>query len=269
MAGAAPRASRCCADASGPTCETREEFSVEWLGTVPFADGLALQRDAVESNRLGRSGDRLLLMEHPAVITLGRSSHCENLLESETRLAARGIEVCSVPRGGDITYHAPGQLVGYLICDLRAKGAPDVHQFLRDIEAALIDALAELGVAAFTIPGKTGVYVSAPASAPAIHRQKFGRNVAGRSLCKIASIGVGVRHWISHQGFALNVDLDLRGFDAIVPCGLRDVVMTSIAASIPAQAPDLPSRTRRVVADCFSRQFGSLDLRSSTGEFRA
>ena len=218
-------------------------LSVEWLGQVSYAEGLELQREAVEAVRTGKARDRLFLLEHPPVITLGRRSDLAHVLESEASLAARGVEVFSVPRGGDVTYHAPGQLVGYLIRDLRAGGAPDLHRFLRDMEGALIEAVAEFGVQAFRIPGKTGVYVSGPKAAPA-------------ALHKLASIGVGVRHWISHQGFALNVDLDLQGFDAIVPCGLEGVVMTSLAAVRGRAESDLAPRTRRSVARAFARRFG-------------
>jgi lipoyl(octanoyl) transferase len=232
-------------------------FAVEWLGRVGYADGLEIQREAVEAIRSGVAGDRLLLMEHPAVITLGRSADRAHVLESDASLAARGIDVFTVPRGGDVTYHAPGQLVGYLIRDLRADGEPDLHRFLRDIEAALIEAVAEFGLQAFTVPGKTGVYLPAPAPEPRLENPE---SEAGR-LHKLASIGLGVRHWISHQGFALNVDLDLAGFDAIVPCGLADVVMTSLAEAAQDLSPELASRARSAVARAFTRRFGSLDPR--------
>jgi len=225
-----------------------DSLGVEWLGRVPYADGLEIQRASVEARRRGRCGDRLLLMEHPAVITLGRRAQRAHVLEEEARLAARGVEIFPVPRGGDVTYHAPGQLVGYLIRDLRGAGPPDLPRFLRDIEAALVEAIASFGVRGFTVEGKTGVFVPAP-----------GSSEAAPGLHKIASIGVGVRHWISHQGFALNVDLDLRGFDAIVPCGLRNVTMTSLARAGAGSVPDLMTRTRRAVAKSFASRFGSHD----------
>lgn len=186
--------------------------------------------------------DRLLLLEHPPVITLGRSTDRAHLLEDEVALAARGVAVEEVRRGGDVTYHGPGQLVGYLILNLRLRGAVDVHRFVRDLETALITATAALGVKTTTVPGRTGVFV-----APEI----------GRPTQKIASIGVGVRHWITYHGFALNVDVDLRGFDAIVPCGLADVTMTSLAEQ-GADGP-LASRAREAVASTFGRAFSNAD----------
>ena len=186
--------------------------------------------------------DRLLLLEHPPVITLGRSTDRAHLLEDEVALAARGVAVEEVRRGGDVTYHGPGQLVGYLILNLRLRGAVDVHRFVRDLEAALITATAALGVNTTTVPGRTGVFV-----APEI----------GRPTQKIASIGVGVRHWITYHGFALNVDVDLSGFDAIVPCGLADVTMTSLAEQ-GADGP-LASRAREAVAVAFGRAFLNAD----------
>ena len=186
--------------------------------------------------------DRLLLLEHPPVITLGRSTDRAHLLEDEVALAARGVAVEEVRRGGDVTYHGPGQLVGYLILNLRLRGAVDVHRFVRDLENALITATAALGVKTTTVPGRTGVFV-----APEI----------GRPTQKIASIGVGVRHWITYHGFALNVDVDLSGFDAIVPCGLADVTMTSLAEQ-GADGP-LASRAREAVASAFGRAFLNAD----------
>ena len=186
--------------------------------------------------------DRLLLLEHPPVITLGRSTDRAHLLEDEVALAARGVAVEEVRRGGDVTYHGPGQLVGYLILNLRLRGAVDAHRFVRELETALITATAALGVKTTTVPGRTGVFV-----APEI----------GRPTQKIASIGVGVRHWITYHGFALNVDVDLSGFDAIVPCGLADVTMTSLAEQ-GADGP-LASRAREAVASAFGRVFSNAD----------
>ena len=122
------------------------ELAIEWLGVVPYREALELQEKCVEARRAGAAADRLLLLEHPPVITLGRGARSDTLLASGAELAARGIDVHRVSRGGDITYHAPGQLVGYLILDLAARGERDVHAFLRSIEAMLEDALSELGV---------------------------------------------------------------------------------------------------------------------------
>ena len=223
-------------------------LKVEWLGLVPYAEGLTLQAEALEARHSGRAGDRLLLLEHPPVVTLGRGAHEENLLVGREALAARGIEVHEVARGGDVTYHAPGQLVGYPIVDLRGRGR-DVHRFLRDCEGALIAALAGLGLAGRRVEGKTGVFMEAlPGAASGPER-------------KVASIGVGVRKWISCHGFALNVSLALSGFDVIVPCGLEGVAMTSVARELAgagraAEPPsELDARVRAAVAEAFERRF--------------
>jgi lipoyl(octanoyl) transferase len=225
---------------------TEQALRVEWLGRVEYAEAVALQERAVAERASGRAGDRLLLLEHPPVITLGRGARCEHLLVGEDELAARGVAVHLAQRGGDVTYHAPGQLVGYPILDLRARGAADVHAYLRGLEAALIAALATLGVPARRIPGMTGVFVARPRSAePGPER-------------KLASIGVGLRRWITFHGFALNVSTDLEGFRAIVPCGLHGVEMTSVARELGAaveERPALDARARGAVADAFRAHF--------------
>lgn len=198
-----------------------EVLSIEWLGLMPYGEALVLQEAAVRDRAAGLSGDRLLLLEHPPVITLGRSAQPGNLLFDESRLRALGIERFEVGRGGDVTYHAPGQLVGYPIVDLSGPGRRDVHAFLRSLEAGLIDALEEWAIPACRIVGRTGVFIDRARS----------RRPGGRER-KIASIGIGLRRWVTWHGFALNVDLDLGGFDAIVPCGLPDVVMTSVAREL-------------------------------------
>jgi lipoyl(octanoyl) transferase len=216
---------------------------VEWLGRVAYAEALDLQLARVEARRRGDAGDVLLLLEHPPVVTLGRSARAENLLVPPSELAARGIELHEVARGGDVTYHGPGQLVGYLVVDLGARGEPDVIRFVRRMEAALIDALASLGLAGQVREGYTGVFVDS------------GTSVAAR---KIASIGVGLRGWVTYHGFALNLTLDPAAFGLIVPCGLRDVVMTSVARELGAPSgPDLDARGRRAVAAAFAQAFGA------------
>jgi lipoate-protein ligase B len=215
-------------------------LEVSWLGSVAYRDALKLQEEALEARRAGGS-DRLLLLEHPPVVTFGRSASEENLRVSPAELARRGVERVEVARGGDVTYHGPGQLVGYLVVDLAANGPPDVHAHLRAIEAALGEALRALGVPPRTREGYTGVFVDDPTSP---------------QPRKIASIGVGVRGWISWHGFALNVDLDLAGFDVIVPCGLHDIAMTSVARELGAAAPsDLAQRTRTQVGECFAARW--------------
>jgi lipoate-protein ligase B len=227
-------------------------LAVEWLGLTPYGEGLALQREAVADRLAGRTGDRLLLLEHPPVVTLGRSTDRRHLKQGSAALLARGIELHEVGRGGDVTYHAPGQLVGYPILDLDALGRRDVHGHLRRLEAGLIEALESLGVAACRVPGWTGVFVDLARSPRSQGPPR-----------KIASIGVGVRRWVTFHGFALNVSLDLAGFEAIVPCGLAQVEMTSVAAElVDASAPgsveaaDLDRKVRETVARCLARRLG-------------
>ncbi len=223
---------------------------VERLGCVPYADALRLQARLVEERRRGAAPDRLLLLEHPRVVTLGRSSRSESLLVRPEELARRGIGLFEAARGGDATYHGPGQLVGYLIADLAARGEPDVHRFLRRLESALARALARLGVAPRTLPGKTGVFVD--------------DRLRPTPARKIASIGVGLRGWVSYHGFALNVTLDPAEFAVIVPCGLRDVAMTSVAWELGGAArADLPERAQAEVARAFERAFGAAAARQA------
>jgi lipoyl(octanoyl) transferase len=213
------------------------DLEVEWLGEVPYAEALELQQAAIAARRSGTRGDRLLLLEHPPVVTRGSAARPESLRVSERELARRGIDLFSARRGGDFTYHAPGQLVGYPIVDLAARHAPDVDRFLRQIESALMDALAVLSVPTRRIQGMTGVFVE---------------NETGGRPRKIASIGIGLRQWVTWHGFALNVSLDLAGFDVIVPCGLHEVEMTSIAREAGADSAD-PERVRTAIVDAFQQ----------------
>lgn len=225
-------------------------LAIEDLGILSYREALELQEQAVEERRRGAAPDRLFLLEHPPVVTLGRSGREANLRVGRAELARRGVEVHEVGRGGDVTWHGPGQLVGYLVVDLAARGSPDVGAHLRGIEAALCAALASLGVPSHTIPGWTGVFAGPEFSCS---------DTPGGSRLprKIASIGVGVRGWVSWHGFALNVDPDLAGFDAIVPCGLHGVEMTSVARELGGEAPpDLASRARAAVRASFAARFG-------------
>lgn len=237
---AASDPSSCAPFAASPPAEAPLE--VVWLGSVPYADALRLQLERVDARRRGACRDALLLLEHPPVITLGRSARRANVLVAASELRARRIAVHEVSRGGDVTYHAPGQLIGYLVADLAVRGGADVSLFLRTIEGALVCALAGLGIAARRIEGMTGVFI-APRTAEEAPR-------------KIASIGVGLRGWVSYHGFALNVSLDLSGFDAIVPCGLHGVTMTSVARETTVRAPGgLDAAARSAVADAFRAYF--------------
>lgn len=205
-------------------CDASPALSVEWLGRVRYGEALALQESALRDRAAGRTGDRLLLLEHPPVITFGRSAKPGHLLLDEAQLRARGIELFEVARGGDVTYHAPGQLVGYPIVDLSPPHRRDVHAFLRALEAGLIDALEAWSIPACRIEGRTGVFVDRARS-----------RLSSGPPRKLASIGIGLRRWVTWHGFALNVDLDLAGFAAIVPCGLPDVVMTSVERELASE----------------------------------
>ena len=220
------------------------ELKIERLGRIPYAEALELQEKQVEAVRDGVAGDCLFLLEHPPVITLGRRADPGHVLASSAELRARGVELHTVTRGGDVTYHGPGQLVGYLVCDLAARGATDVHGFLRALEGGLIDALSTLGLRGATRPGYTGVFMAEPASA---------------QPRKIASIGVGLRGWVTYHGFALNVTTRLSEFAVIVPCGLSHVRMTSVACELGSEAPsagELDVRAREAVAAAFLSRFG-------------
>lgn len=184
---------------------------------MPYVHALELQDSLVAARRDGTVPDTLLLLEHPPVITLGRNSDPRHLLVDALELARRGVEVHECGRGGDVTYHGPGQLVGYPILALR-ESDPDVHHYLRDLEEGLIRTAADFGVAAGRLPGFTGVWAG------------------GR---KLAAIGVRLSTgWVTSHGFALNVATDLSAFAAIVPCGIRGRGVTSLAA-IRGDAPSL------------------------------
>jgi len=178
------------------------------LGSVPYGEGLTMQKELVRRRQSGDIPDQLLLLEHPHVITLGTSSQAEHLLLSPQEREVRGIELFEVGRGGDVTYHGPGQLVGYPILDLKPD-RKDLHRYLRDLEEVLIRSLGVLGIGAWREEGLTGVWVPEG---------------------KLAAIGVRVSSgWITSHGFALNVDPALEYFSTIVPCGIQERDVTSMA----------------------------------------
>jgi lipoyl(octanoyl) transferase len=175
---------------------------------VPYADALSLQRALVEDRRAGRTGDVLLLVEHPHVLTLGvrGDGGRSHILITDEALAARGIDVVETGRGGDITYHGPGQVVGYPIIDLKPD-RQDVHRYIRDLEEVLIRTSSDYGIQAGRVKGLTGVWV-------------------GRE--KLAAIGVRIARWVTSHGFAFNATTDLDYFGLIVPCGIADRSVTSL-----------------------------------------
>jgi lipoyl(octanoyl) transferase len=177
-------------------------------GTLDYAAAVDLQNRLVEQRRAGSIPDQLLLLQHPPVITLGVRTRGDrsNVLADQAVLTTRGVEIYESGRGGDVTFHGPGQLVGYPIVDLKPDRC-DVHRYVRDLEEVLIRATSTLGVTAARVPGLTGVWI--------------GRD-------KVAAIGVRISRWITSHGFALNVSTDLSHFDLIVPCGIRDRGVTSL-----------------------------------------
>lgn len=215
------------------------------LGRVSYEQGLALQRRLVDARANGSIGDTLVLLEHPPVLTLGRNATRQNILVSEATLAEQGVEVHVVNRGGDVTYHGPGQLVGYPVVDLRGdlpgKRGPHLGpvDFVRVLEEVLIRSCAEFAVSTRRIPGRTGVWT-----------------LAGGSIVekKIAAIGIHVSRAITSHGFALNVTTDLRDFGMIVPCGIADREVTSLEI----EAPNGTQPNYRSASDAVARHFGRL-----------
>jgi lipoyl(octanoyl) transferase len=212
------------------SCQLRE------LGRIDYGAGLALQKQIESERKEGRIPDQLLLLEHPHVITLGRNGHTEHLLASEEMLRRAGISFYPTDRGGDITYHGPGQLVGYPIVDLK-EWRRDVGGYVRGLEQVIIDTLADFGIAAGRIPKLTGVW-------------------AGER--KIAAIGVHISRWVTSHGFALNVNTDLRYFQYIVPCGLSKPVTSMAQLGVRT---DLAT-VSRILAGHFGRMFDCELLRS-------
>ncbi len=207
------------------------QIALKDLGRIGYEAAFELQRELVERRKRGEIPDQLLIVEHPHVITLGRNAHSENLLASPEVLERAGIGLRTTDRGGDVTYHGPGQIVGYPIFDLR-EWKRDVVAYLRAIEQVLIEALAEFGIAAGRNPGATGVWVGD---------------------AKIAAIGVHISRWVTSHGFALNVDTDLNYFKYIVPCGLTQPVTSMRALGSSASRQEMVAALARKFARVFDR----------------
>ena len=191
-------------------------IDVRRLGLVSYADGLELQRALVDDRKAGRSPNTLLLLQHPHVLTIGvKKDGRQHILAAPDLLAARGVEVFETGRGGDVTYHGPGQLVGYPIFDLHPDRR-DVHKYVRDLEEVMIRACADYGLAADRVKGMSGTWIRD---------------------AKIGAIGVRISRWVTSHGFAFNVTTDLDFFKLIVPCGIADKAVTSLAGQLGRPVP--------------------------------
>jgi lipoyl(octanoyl) transferase len=210
-----------------PPCEYRD------LGRVCYGPAFKLQQNFVAQRKEGSIPDQLLLVEHTSVITLGRNAHSYNVLLSTADLARRGIEVHASDRGGDVTYHGPGQIVGYPILDL-CYWKRDVVKYLRALEQVMIESVKPLGVSAERLDGRTGCWVGG---------------------AKLGAIGVHISRWVTSHGFALNLSPELKHFDYIVPCGI-DKPVTSVA-HLTGKAPDL-EKVKMLLVDAFGEIFGRL-----------
>jgi lipoyl(octanoyl) transferase len=217
------------------TSATARVLEVRRLGVIGYGEGLELQQSLVEQRKAGSIPDQLLLLEHPPVIPLGVKTRSDrgHIVASADSLARQGVEVFETGRGGDVTYHGPGQLVGYPIIDLKPDRC-DVHRYVRDLEEVLIRTAAAFGIDAGRPPGLTGVWV--------------GQD-------KLAAIGVRISRWVTSHGFALNVTTDLSHFDFIIPCGIVGRGVTSIQRLLgrPVPLEDVESAVTDAFLDVFDR----------------
>ena len=224
----------------GETTSAGRSLHWTWLGRRGYGPTFQLQEETRSLLQRGEGPERLFLLEHDPVFTIGRNASAADVVADRTWLEENGVEVFETNRGGQVTYHGPGQLVGYPIVDLRPDRR-DVGRYVRDLQEVLIRSLADLGVEAWRRPGKDyiGVWVGDPESGGA----------------KIASLGVHLARWVTIHGFALNVRTELSHFGGIVPCGLRDVSMTSIEAVAGRQATPSLESLAGTVADHFADVF--------------
>ncbi len=218
-----------------------QEFKILSLGLTNYSKALDIQLSLLEKRKNNLIPDTLILLEHPPTITIGRGGNLDNLLVSETHLNNNGIYFEKVSRGGDITFHGPGQIVGYPIMNLNYM-EKDIHKYLRALEYLIVDVLKQYNIKASSFKGITGVWTNGK---------------------KIASIGIGVKRWITYHGFALNINNDLNYFDMIIPCGLNKVRMTNIINESNMEDISI-NKTNDFISKSFSKTFnreysGTLD----------
>jgi lipoyl(octanoyl) transferase len=228
-----------------------------WLGRVRYADAHRLQEELVDARKDGLIGDTLLLLEHAPVITLGRGAHRENILVSDAARAQLGIDLEETGRGGDVTYHAPGQLVAYPIFDLRPDRC-DVRRYVRDLAEVMIRVCAGFGIGAGPDPHEIGAWVDLD------HPGAWPGSDKAEARAKIGAIGVRLSRWVTMHGFALNVHTDLGGFRTIVPCGIADKPVTSLAA-LGVEAPALVE-VSKLAERAFAAVFDAEVTRAPTPE---
>ncbi len=240
-------------------------ISLVQLGTIDYATGLRLQQQLVSLRKEEKIGDVLLLLEHSPVITLGRNAKAANVIASPELLAQRGVELFETDRGGDVTFHGPGQLVGYPIFDLRGHATPDdkrktlgAVEFVRRLEEALIRTCADFAIPTKRVPGLTGVWTNpAPGmehvgtAASAVQRSAAGPS-GNAGEAKLAAIGIHISRFVTSHGFALNVNTDLSYFNLIIPCGITAKPVTSMQQEL-GKPLDLSA-----VAESISRNFGTV-----------
>jgi lipoyl(octanoyl) transferase len=231
---------------STKTCQLRD------LGRIGYTDAFELQRTLVEQRKRGEIPDQLLIVEHPHVVTMGRNGHDGNLLASPELLSRSGIEFHRTDRGGDVTYHGPGQIVGYPIFDLR-EWKRDVIAYVRGIEQVIIDALGSFGISGHRDPSATGVWTALPS------RDRQGADACTDApAAKIAAIGVHISRWVTSHGFALNLDTDLNYFRYIVPCGLTKPVTSMRALGSTASREQVIAALERTFGRVFNRNMETL-----------
>jgi lipoyl(octanoyl) transferase len=230
-------------------------FEARWLGRVRYGDALALQEDLLAKRLAGAIGDTLLLLEHEPTVTLGRGAHAENLLVPRETLERMGVDLFETARGGDVTYHGPGQLVAYPIFDLNPDRC-DVRRYVRDLARVMIDLAKGMGIAASFLEGDprlVGVWVdeASPSSWPGDPREPGG---AARPA-KIGAIGVKISRWVTMHGLAFNLSTDLAGFRLIVPCGIAQYGVTSASALGLGEGTPSVERAAREIVRSFERVF--------------